>query len=529
MRLGLLLRRRYALLSLAAVPLIVAHCGNGVAPHPYNPGTSVVSSEDAGLPPLYTFKPQGCPYTVSIPQTRPFTSFSVDTATAPSDPSSAAPVRIRVGVGGGTTKAVASDAGSDGAASGPSDYADPTTTASFLWETSAATTNAKVRIGTSPGSFGTTQSGFVYTNPPPTAGFGSTDSPGYFHQVDLCGLTPATTYYYQVGGGAPGSEIWSATQSFATVPATGSSITVGVYGDARDTLATWQMVNERMVGSGASLLLISGDIVDIGVQESLFQSWLDAIWKNDAGATGFFTLGQFVMVPVPGNHENDSSQFFANFPIPGAGSYAKQYSSFDVGNTHFVLIDDEPIAILPANDPAVESILGWLDADLAAANADRARHPFIVEINHRGLYSTSMHAEDIDVIQARGAFAPLFAKYHVDLVLNGHDHEYERSKPLTAGNPASGAPVVHSSLSQGTTYVINAGAGADPYAVGSVPSDYREGNGTPLGMFSPVGYIGCYVLLTLSGTTLTLNAYGMKASGTSVADDTVIDTVIFGQ
>ena len=47
-------------------------------------------------------------------------------------------------------------------------------------------------------------------------------------------------------------------------------------------------------------------------------------------------------------------------------------------------------------------------------------------------------------------------------------------------------------------------------------------------MYSTAGYIGCYVLLTLSGQTLTLNAYGMKASGTSVADDTVIDTVVFG-
>jgi acid phosphatase type 7 len=528
MRLGPLRRRFYPFLPLVFAPLLALHCGNGVAPHPYNPGTAVLSSEDAGLPPLYTFKPAGCPYTVSIPQTRPFTNFSADTTTAPSDPSSAVPVRVRVGLGGGTTKPVAAEAGA--AADAASDYADPTTTASFLWETTAATTNAKVRMGTSPGSLGTTQSGFVYMDPPPTSGFGTTDPPGYFHQVDVCGLSPGTTYYYQVGGGAAGSEIWSATQSFATVPVPGSAITVGVYGDARDTVATWQMVNQRMVGSGASLLLISGDIVDIGEEESLFQEWLTRIWQSptDAG-TGFITLGQFIMVPAPGNHENDSSQFFANFPIPGAGSYAKQYDSFDVGNTHFILIDDTPISSFPATTPSVESILGWLESDLQAANADRARHPFIVEINHRGLFSTSMHAEDVDVIQTRGALAPLFTKYGVNLVLNGHDHEYERSKSLAAGNPPTGAPVIEPTLAQGTTYVINAGAGADPYAVGTASSDFREGNPTPLGMYSTAGYIGCYVLLTLSGQTLTLNAYGMKASGTSVADDTVIDTVVFGQ
>ena len=385
-----------------------------------------------------------------------------------------------------------------------------------------------MRIGTSPTSFGAPQSGFVYTNPPPSSGFGSSDPTGYFHQVHVCGLSPATTYYYQVGGGASGKEIWSATQSFTTVPASGK-ITVGVFGDARDTVGTWQLVHERMRGVAPNLLLVSGDIVDIGTEESLFSQWLDAIWTDpsDAG-TGFFTLGQFMMVPVAGNHENDSSQFFANFTIPGGGDYAKQYASFDVGNTHFVMIDDQPIGEYPTSRRG-DALLAWLEADLKAANADRANHPFIVAISHRGQFSTSMHAQDFDVLNARQLMAPLFTKYHVNLVMNGHDHEYERSKSLTAGDPPQGAPVVQSSLSQGTTYVINAGAGADPYEVGTVASSFRQGNPTPLGSFSAKGYIGCYVLLTLDGQTMTLNAYGMKAGGGGVAGDDVIDTVVFGQ
>jgi hypothetical protein len=525
--------------ALAGLPLLVlsplafalANCGDGHAPHPYNDGTSPTSTAaDAGPPPAFSFRPKGCAYTVSIPTTRPFTGYAADTATAPSDPSGAAPMRVRVGLAGGTTKPVAGDAGAASADGGAaSDYADPTTTASILWETTSANTNAKVRIGTAPGTFGTIQSGFVYTSPPPSSGFGSSDPSGYFHQVDVCGLTPGTTYYYQVGGGAAGSEIWSATQSFATVPAPGNPITVGLFGDARDLVSTWQAVNERMRSAAPNLLLISGDIVDIGAEQSLFDQWLDAIWKDpsDAG-TGFVTLGQFMTVPVAGNHENDSSQYFANFSIPGAGSYAKQYTSFDVGNTHFVMVDDQPIAEFPTAAPAA-ALLAWLEADLKAADADRANHPFIVEVSHRGLFSTSNHAADFDVIQARTTMAPLFSKYNVNLVMNGHDHEYERSKPLTAGSPPSGPPVVQTSVSQGTTYVINAGAGADPYAVGTASSNYRQGDPTPLGSLSPKGYIGCYVLLTLAGQTMTLTAYGMKASGTSYTDDDVIDTVVFGQ
>ncbi len=166
-------------------------------------------------------------------------------------------MRVRAGLGGGTTKPAPGDGGA--AAAG---YADPTTTVELLWETTTATTNAKVRFGTSPAALITTQSGFVYTSPPPSAGFGSSDPAGYFHQVDVCGLTPGTRYYYQVGGGAAGSEIWSATQSFSTVPAIGNSVTVGIFGDARDLVTTWQLVNQRMRDASPSLLLVSGDIVD---------------------------------------------------------------------------------------------------------------------------------------------------------------------------------------------------------------------------------------------------------------------------
>jgi hypothetical protein len=234
------------------------------------------------------------------------------------------------------------------------------------------------------------------------------------------------------------------------------------------------------------------------------------------------------MVPIAGNHEQDTSQFFGNFPIPGEGSYAKQFDSFDVGNTHFIMIDDQQLALAPTG-AAAAAILAFVDSDLAAANADRAKHPFIVAISHRGMFSTSEHAADADVLQTRASLMPLYTKYKVTLAMNGHDHEYERTLPITAGTPPIGAPVVQPSVSAGTTFVINAGAGADPYDVGTYPSNYRDGSPVSLGSLSTKGYIGCYVLLTLSGTTLKLTAYGMKAGGGGVAGDDVIDTLTFGQ
>jgi hypothetical protein len=321
--------------------------------------------------------------------------------------------------------------------------------------------------------------------------------------------------------------VWSATQTFTTLPSSGK-ITVGVFGDARDNKETWQLVHERMKDAtlGVDLLLVSGDVVDFGTQESLYQGWLDAIWHDPFDATRFLTLGQLMMLPIAGNHENDASQFYANFAIPGDGPYAEQYASFNVGNTHFVLVDDQPIAAAPTSD-AAGAILKWLDVDLNHANGDRTAHPFIVVISHRGLFSTSNHADDSDIHQARGALVPIFDKYKVDLVLNGHDHEFERSKPLRAGTPASGPPVVGATNVDGTVYVINAGAGAEPYKVGTYTSDYRSGNPTQFG--AGTLFVGCYATLVLEGKKLTINSYGLKASGGGVAGDMPLDTYVFGQ
>ncbi|MGO8994999.1 MAG: fibronectin type III domain-containing protein [Polyangiaceae bacterium] len=510
----------FALVPLALTPFVVAHCGSGAAPASPDGGvtgsptgttpTGDAAGSDGGTGGSGFYNPAGCAFSISELTSRGYTNLALDDTTQPSSASGAAPIRVRVGLHGNTTK------GSPG-------YADPTTSTTFIWETSAQTSNARVRYATSPAgvtSGASVQTGFVYTLPPVSSGLGDTN-PTYFHEVDLCGLTPGTTYYYQVGGGAPGQEIWSATQSFATVPSSGS-ITVGVFGDARDAVTTWQAVNQRMTGSGASLLLISGDIVDIGTEESLFSQWLSAIWTDDAGPGGFLTLGQFIIVPINGNHENESSEFYANVAIPGStNTYGNTYASFDVGNTHFVMVDDQEISEDPSSAEAAAQ-LAWIASDLQAANADRTNHPFIVTVSHRGIYSTSDHAVDSDVLQARTSLAPLYSQYNVDLVMNGHDHEYERSKPLT-WNASAGVSTPNIVDAGGTTYVINAGAGADPYAVGQYPASFTN-NSTSL--VSPSPYIGCYVLLTLSGSTLTLNAYGMKASGGSVAGDTVIDTLV---
>ncbi len=499
---------------LLALPALApaAACSSGSAPAQPDSGTAGGDSAVGGV---FTYVPAGCTYSVTPPASRAYVNEALDD-TGPVDPTNGVPQRVRLGLGGNTT------AGQPG-------YPDITTTAVLSWETAEANHGAKAKLGSSPTSLTDVHTGYVWTSPSPTSGFGMGEPAVNMHEVHICGLKPATTYYYQVGGGPTGQEVWSATQSFTTVPATGP-ITVGIIGDARDEVATWTLVQQHLLMANVSAMLFSGDLVLWGTQESLYTAWLDPIWKDPNGGSGFLTLGQIMFLPIGGNHENEAVQFYSAFAIPGDGDYAKSFNSFNIGSAHIVMIDDQPISELPGGTEATAQ-LAWLDKDLAAANADRANHPFIIAMAHRGVFSTSLHSADPDVLQARSSLVPLYDKYNVDLVFAGHDHEYERSLPVNGGNPISGPPTVVTAPAKGTTYIISAGAGADPYAVGAGTFPYRAA----FTQFCPGNmqttctapamdkiYIGLYGLLTIDASSLTFKAYGLKGAGG--ADD-MLDTV----
>jgi 3',5'-cyclic AMP phosphodiesterase CpdA len=174
--------------------------------------------------------------------------------------------------------------------------------------------------------------------------------------------------------------------------------------------------------------------------------------------------------------------------------------------------------------PEAQEQLAWLGSDLAAANNDRTAHPFIFVYSHRGLFSTSMHSADPDVLEARTILAPIYAQYKVDGVFNGHDHEYERTYPITPGSPITGDPNVVQS--GGTVYSICAGVGADPYAVGTSSETWRATKsafGNVATSTPNSTWLGFYSTLSLGTASVKLTAYALTSAG----NDPVVDTYTF--
>ncbi len=275
------------------------------------------------------------------------------------------------------------------------------------------------------------------------------------HEAHVCGLAAATTHYYKVGG--PGA--WSAVYDVATAPPVGatSPIRFAVTGDSRDDSVVWAQVQARVRDAAPDFQLFTGDAVGLGVNQP---EWDGFYGESYMGQNVQEALARIPIMPANGNHEGLAVNYTLQLALPqelseGERAEGEEWYSFDYGNAHFVVL----------NDTAGESLvtgsqLDWLDADLAAV--DRDVTPWVFAVHHEGTYSCSTnHGSDIEL---RAAWQPVFDRHEVDIVFNGHDHDYERSKPIR-GFAAGTSDGEVQAWGAGTIYVVSGGAGAPLYGV----------------------------------------------------------------
>lgn len=163
-------------------------------------------------------------------------------------------------------------------------------------------------------------------------------------------------------------------------------------------------------------------------------------------ARQFFTpaaplLARLPLVPVRGNHENGTDLFKQYFPWPGrpADHGGADDLCFDYGSARLVVLDQ--YTSLSAGDKR----MAWLAAKLAEAK-DRWK----IVAFHEPIYSTGSHGPNVEF---RELVEPVLVAGRVHAVFAGHDHNYERFKPV-----------------QGITYVTVGG-----WRAPSGPGPWRRG------------------------------------------------------
>jgi predicted phosphodiesterase len=148
--------------------------------------------------------------------------------------------------------------------------------------------------------------------------------------------------------------------------------------------------------------------------------WLDIIEPIDSK-----------MKIVIGNHDYEVpgilNQLMDHFNLE------KQYYSFNYQNVHFLALSTD-ISGRPGSTQ-----YNFVKNDLADA-ASNSSIDWIVVYTHRHLYTSPAKIEPWEGY--RDAWHPLFDQYGVDLVLQGHIHNYQRTYPLKFNSDDSDEPIV---------------------------------------------------------------------------------------
>ena len=158
---------------------------------------------------------------------------------------------------------------------------------------------------------------------------------------------------------------------------------------------------------------LRGNFYSFQVGTVLFVS-LDAddVIYQDGGATNVSSA------PSAGPETTSSGAHIPN----GLTTYNRGYT----GDLKFVAADDSLVPDFTGGTPNLQTI--WLERTLREARHDDGVD-MIVVFMHQCAMSTSVPGNGSD-LGIRQAWLPLFDRYEVDLVLSGHEHDYERTYPV---------------------------------------------------------------------------------------------------
>lgn len=152
-----------------------------------------------------------------------------------------------------------------------------------------------------------------------------------------------------------------------------------------------------------------------------------------------------VIHPSPGNHDYDSGSGEPYFSYFGksAGPAGKGYYSFDFGGWHVVSLNSELYFDHGSRDAAKQQE-DWLRKDLEIHRALCTLAYF-----HRPFFSSGNHGSS----RQMQTLWKILYDGGADLVLNGHEHHYERFLPQTPAGAADSA--------RGVAQIIAGTGGAD--------------------------------------------------------------------
>ncbi|GAB4023927.1 purple acid phosphatase family protein [Spirosoma koreense] len=298
-----------------------------------------------------------------------------------------------------------------------------------------------------------------------------------YHSVHFNNLKPATKYNYRVGDGTH----WTEWFQFRTAQAGPAPFSFLYFGDAQnDIRSLWSRAIRGAYSTlpTVSLMIHAGDLITTSNADWQWAEWFEA---------GGWINGMVPTLATPGNHEyfkdeqgktRVSRHWRPSFVLPQNGPKGLEETAyfFDYQGTRFISLNSQA-ALLDSTVMTTQA--NWLVQTLTD-NPNR----WTVVTHHHPIYST---AKGRDNNEWRERMEPIYRKYRVDLVLQGHDHTYGRGLNMPLGNSRKHP--------NGPIYVVSV-SGPKMYDIGLQDWMDRAASNTQL-----------YQTITIDGDKLSYQSY----------------------
>lgn len=296
----------------------------------------------------------------------------------------------------------------------------------------------------------------------------------YAYRADLDGLEPDTEYVYRAVLDGRKSDL----HSVRTAPDGSSSFTVTAWGD-HGIDGQFNRADGETPNRNVALAADLDPDLHLGVGDISYANGYPATWESYFETFESFFAGR-PQLTVPGNHEREPGQGFQQYDarldalLPSATG--DRWYDLTYGNAAFVGLNSEagacpstdvdaeeyvPVSDMRCGEPSGET---YETAEAVLRSEEQRRYlrdalqraeddpdvTWTVVFTHSGWYTTSEHAPREDL---QRLWEPVIDEFGVDLVVVGHNHVYERTKPIRGGTPGE----------TGTTYVTAGAAGTSFY------------------------------------------------------------------
>ncbi len=203
-----------------------------------------------------------------------------------------------------------------------------------------------------------------------------------------------------------GSKAAPAIDSIATALARNSAPVLVGAGDIAKCGTNGAEATARLLDGIRGTVVALGDLAYDNGTARQFRNCYGPTWGRHKARTR----------PAPGNHEYNTSGAAPYYVYFGesAGEPGKGYYSYDVGSWHVVALNSN----ITAEDGSEQE--KWLWEDLKASKA-----ACTIAYWHHPAFSSGEHGSDPKMLDV---WRTLY-HYRADVVLNGHDHSYERFAP----------------------------------------------------------------------------------------------------